>query len=1082
MSTTNIEDVYPLSPMQEGLLFHSLYAPEGGLYITQVPFKIKAIDLSALERAWQRIVERHPIFRTAFVWKNIENPVQVVGRRVTMPFRHEDWRHLTGAEQEARFEAYLAEDRRRGFELNKAPLLRIVLFQTGDDAYTFLLTHHHILMDGWSTALVFKEVFALYEAFRNGRDLELEPTTHYREYIGWLKEQDLNEAEAFWRETLKGFTAPTPLVVDTIPGRELSSEEIYVEEFIFLSPAVMSELQALVRQHQLTVNTVLQGAWALLLSRYSGEKDVVFGAVMAGRPASLPGVESVVGLFINNLPARIRISPQQPVVSWLKEVQAQQAEARQYEYSPLSQVQTWSEVPSGSRLFESIVSFQNFPVSDSLIRAGQEFESIHTIETGPYPLTLMASAGEELVIPIRYDRRFFDAATAKRIAGHLQTILEAIVANPLQTLRHIPLLTSDELLRLRSSFNHSPSPPSPPLCIHQLFELQAASRPDATALTSLSATSLSFTELNLRANQLAHYLRSLGVGPEVPVALCLDRGPHLIISLLAILKAGGAYVPLDPSYPLERLSFMLEEARVPVLLTTEQLLDALPAFHGQVICLDEEADAIAAQDCSNPQNLTIGDNLAYIIYTSGSTGRPKGVSVTHRAVVRLACAGGFAEVGPEEVFLQMAPVSFDASTFEIWGSLLNGSRLVVMEGEAPTLSALGEVIAGHGVTTLWLTAGLFHLMVDERVEELRGLRQLLAGGDVLSPRHVEKFLREVKGCRLINGYGPTEGTTFTCCYEVKGEWEASRAVPIGYPIGQTEVYILDEEGRMVPEGVWGELYIGGEGLARGYTGGGGQTAEKFVPSEYEEGGRLYRSGDVVRYLGDGSIEFRGRADGQVKVRGYRVEVGEIEQVMGGHPGVREVVVVAREEKEGEGKQLIAYVVSLQPQGITPRDLRAYAKEHLPEYMVPAVFVLIDRLPLTPNGKVDSKALPLPGEANAEPEQTYVAPRNPVEETIALIWSELLNVERVGINDNFFDLGGHSIFVIQVLSRLNKAFNLELSLRTIYDRPTPAELALTIVEQQAEQADGAELRELLAELEDLSDDEAQKILAGDPTIA
>jgi len=1080
MSTKNIEDVYPLSPMQEGLLFHSLYAPEGGLYITQIPFNMKGIDVPALERAWQRIIDRHPIFRTAFVWKNIENPLQVVGRRVSLPFTCEDWRHLPAAEQEARFDTYLKEDRRRGFELNKAPLLRIVLFRTGDDTYKFLLTHHHILMDGWSTSLVFKEAFDLYEAFRNGRDLELQPTSHFREYIVWLQQQNLAEAEAFWRETLKGFTTPTPLVVDRIPGRALSREEVYVEEFVFLSADVMSALQALVRQHQLTINTVLQGAWALLLSRYSGELDVVFGAVMAGRPPALPGVESVVGLFINNLPARIRISPKQPVINWLQEVQAQQADARHYEYSPLSQVQTWSEVPSGSRLFDSIVSFQNFPVSDSLIRAGQEFESIHTVETGTYPLTLMVSAGDELVIPIRYDRRFFDTPTAERMAGHLRTLLEAIVADPHRPLRDLPLLTGGERQLFLSDWNHTPVPPPPPLCVHQLFEAQAAATPEATALVA-DGLSFSYAELDARSNRLARYLRTFGVGPEVAVGLCLPRGADLIVSLLGVLKAGGAYLPLDPEYPLERLSFMLEDAGVPVLLTTRELLDALPAYQGQVICLDEEADVIAAEDASTPENLTVSDNLAYVIYTSGSTGRPKGAAITHRGVVRLA-RGGFAEMGPGEVFLQLAPISFDASTFEVWGSLLNGARLVVASSARPTPAELGELIRREGVTTMWLTAGFFHLMVDERAEELRGLRQLLAGGDVLSPPHVEKFKREVGGCRLINGYGPTEATTFTCCYEVGEEATEWWTVPIGYPIGSTEVYILDRELELVPEGVWGELYIGGAGLARGYVNRPALTGERFVPHPFgaEGGERLYRSGDVVRWMRNGVVEFKGRADGQVKVRGYRIEVGEVEQVISRHPVVQDVIVLAREEREGEGKQLFAYVVAGDSQGVTPKELRAYVKERLPEYMVPAAFMLLDRFPLTPNGKVDAQALPSPGATNGEPGQTYEAPRNPVEETIALIWSELLHVERIGVNDNFFELGGHSIFVIQLLSRLNKTFGLDLPLRVIYDQATLAELALAVIEKQAEQADDAELRKLLAELEDISDDEAQKMLAADPT--
>ncbi|HEX8853770.1 MAG TPA: condensation domain-containing protein, partial [Pyrinomonadaceae bacterium] len=409
MSSKNIEDVYPLSPMQEGLLFHSLYAPEGGLYVTQFPYNCEGIDVAALRQAWQRVIERHPVFRTAFVWKNSDRPLQVVGRRAELPFEVVDWRDLSATEQDARFDAHLAEDRRRGFQLNKAPLLRISLFRTGQSTYKFLLSHHHILMDGWSTSLVFKEAFALYAAICEGRDLTLEPTRPFKDYIAWLQKQDAAAAEAFWRQNLQGFTAPTPLVVDRLPGRELSSEESYAEEFVVLPAAVMSALQSFVRRQQLTVNTVVQGAWALLLSRYSGERDVAFGAVVSGRSAPLAGVESMVGLFINNLLTRVQVSPDAPVLGWLKELQEQQVEVRQYEHSPLSRVQSWSEVAGGERLFDSIVSFQNFPVSASLARASRQFESIHTIETSAYPLTLVVSVGEELVISVRYDRRFFDA-------------------------------------------------------------------------------------------------------------------------------------------------------------------------------------------------------------------------------------------------------------------------------------------------------------------------------------------------------------------------------------------------------------------------------------------------------------------------------------------------------------------------------------------------------------------------------------------------------------------------------------------------------------------------------------------------
>src|SRR5579885_1840844 len=816
MSANNIEDVYPLSPMQEGLLFHSLYAPESGHYVTQFPYNCEGIDAAALRQAWQRVIDRHPVFRTAFVWKNTDKPLQVVGRRAELPFETVDWRGLTAVEQDARFDAYLAEDRRRGFQLNKAPLLRVALFCTGDETYKFLLSHHHILMDGLSTSLVFKEAFAHYSAIREGREPELEPTRPFKDYIAWLQKQDPAAAEAFWRESLKGFKSPTPLVVDRVPGRELSVEESYEEELIVLPPESMSALQSLARRHQLTLSTVVQGAWALLLSRYSGERDVAFGVVVSGRSAPLAGIETMVGLFINNLMTRVQISPDAPVIDWLKELQEQQVEARQYEHTPLSRVQSWSEVAGGERLSDSIISFQNFPVSSALARASQKFESIHTIETSAYPLTLVASVGEELIISLRYDRRLFDRPTAARLAGHLRTLLEAVVAHPRQATSRLPLLTPAERRLLLTEWNHTPAPPAPRLCVHELFEEQAAATPEAVAVL-FEEESVTCGELNARANQLARQLRAMGVGAETTVGLCVERSTELIVGMLAVLKAGGAYVPLDPQFPLERLAYMIADAGITALLTKKELLDAVPSYNGRAVCLDSDAEAISERDAENLPCVTTGDSLAYVMYTSGSTGTPKGVAVTHRGVSRLVRETSYASFSREEVFLHLAPASFDASTFEVWGALLNGARLAVMPPHQPSLAEIGEAIKSRGVTTLWLTSGLFNLMVDERAEELRPLRQLLAGGDVLSVAHVEKFLEACPGTRPVTGYGPRENTTFTCCHEVS-EVRAGRPVPVGRPIANTEVYVLSGGMGPVPVGVEGELYAGGEGLARGYLG------------------------------------------------------------------------------------------------------------------------------------------------------------------------------------------------------------------------------------------------------------------------
>ena len=612
-------------------------------------------------------------------------------------------------------------------------------------------------------------------------------------------------------------------------------------------------------------------------------------------------------------------------------------------------------------------------------------------------------------------------------------------------------MTTLQLRRLVDSWNATGRDyPSQP--VHALFEAQAAASPGAVGV-ALGSRRVSYGEMNGRANRLAYHLRRLGVGPNVPVGVCQWRSVEMIVSLLAILKAGGAYVPLDPAYPRERLAFMMEDTRAPVVLTCRGLRGCLPQLGPdvRVACVDEMHSDLEGYPDKNPEIRAGLDDLAYVMYTSGSTGRPKGVEVIHRGVVRLVKNADYCHLGPDEVILQLAPVSFDASTFEIWGSLLNGGRLVLYPGERPSLDNLGTLIREQGVTTLWLTAGLFHVMVDERLEDLGTLRQLLAGGDVLSPTHVKRCLEAHPHLRLINGYGPTENTTFTCCHLVSPETAKGDRVPIGRPIANTQVYILDDRLNLVPAGVPGELYTGGDGLARGYLNHPELTRERFIadPIRGVPGARLYKTGDLARYLPDGNIEFLGRRDNQVKIRGFRIEPGEIEATLAQHPAVRQVVVLAREDVPGN-KRLVAYLVTVDPQ-VPPaiEELRAFLKAKLPEYMVPSAFVMLPVMPLTPNGKVDRQALPAPDASRPRTQQAYVAPRSVLEEQLAGIWQRVLGLERVGIHDNFFVLGGHSLLATQVISRIRTALRAELPLRSLFESPTIAGLAGGIRAAQAQ---------------------------------
>ncbi|MGB8508029.1 MAG: condensation domain-containing protein, partial [Pyrinomonadaceae bacterium] len=772
MSNDNIEAIYGLAPMQQGMLFHTLYDPDSETsYFEWLDFSLKVnLNVEAFKHAWQHVLDRHSSLRAAFIWERQGDPLQVIRQKVPLPWTQLDWSGLSTQEQQDELKAYRRSEEEQGFELTKAPLMRLTLIQLDERSYHVIWCNHHLLFDGWSRVLIINEVFALYRSYTHGEHPQLPPALPYREYIGWLQRQDINAAEKFWRRTLAGFTEPTPLPPNSFRKELPDAQDVYGRARIYLSAETTAMLQGMAREHQLTLNTIMQGAWALLLSRYSGQRDVLFGAVVSGRPAELRGVEGMVGLFINTLPVRVKVEEEERGGEWLRGLQTEQAEARQYEYSPLVQVQGWSDVPRGVSLFESLLVFENYPI-DSSLRDGDkdaETESGLSVEKSNYPLTVLAIPGRRLMLQFSFDQRRFDEPTMVRMLGHLRNLLEGIAADPDASLSSLSITGEEERRQLLDEWNQTATEYPRDLCVHELFDRQAALTPNSPAVT-YDGQHLTYRQLQQRANGLAHCLRARGVGPESLVGVMCDRSPELVVSLLAILKAGGAYVPLDPTYPRERLRYMIEEARVRLVVTTA-VHAAVLAGEAETLCLERDGEEIARQSEENPDNEVVAGHLAYVTFTSGSTGRPKGVGIPHRAVLRLIRQQNFIEFDSSQVFLQLAPVAFDASTFEIWGALLNGARLVVMSAGTPSPDELAQVVVSEGVTTLWLTSGLLPEMIDTQLESLLGLRELLAGGDVLSPMHVAKYV--AAGGHLINGYGPTEGTTFTCCYRVDESWAA----------------------------------------------------------------------------------------------------------------------------------------------------------------------------------------------------------------------------------------------------------------------------------------------------------------------
>ncbi len=970
MSSKTIEDAYPLSPMQQGMLFHTLYEPEASVYVNQLTATIHGrLDFDAFKRAWQDIVESYSILRTAFVWEKLAQPLQIVGRLATLPIEVEDWRDYTPAEQQARLERHLAADRARGFKLSKAPLARIAVFQMDDTHYTILWSQHHIVLDGWSNSHLFKDFFTLYEAYIRGASVRLPPTRPYRDYISWLQAQDHTQAEGFWRQFLANVTAPTPLGVDLPNPEALQGQAQYAELSLILPDSLTSAMRAFVRRHHLTLNTLFLGVWALLLSRYSNEDDVVFGVTGSGRPETLDGVEAMVGLFINTLPFRARVPYSTPAVQWLTTLQTCYSELREHEYCSLVDIHGWSDVTRDRPLFDSLMIFENYPVDEALRKTSGslKIEHIQVQEQTNYPLTLVVAPGQGISLLLSYQCARFTSDTILRMQGHMLRLLEGLIETPDIPIRDLPLLTPAEYQAAIGPAAPSPFPP-PSACLHHAFLQQADRTPDAIAL-SFQGASCSYRTLATRATRLAHLLLRRGLRPGQLVALCFEPDPDLVVALLAVLLAGGAYLPLDPAAPAERLATFLDDAQPHLLLSTSALRDRLPSQTPPRLLLDADADAIAACPASLPAVPLTPDFPAYLIYTSGSTGQPKGTLVSHAQALRLFSATqpwfGFDQ---HDVWTLFHSYAFDFSVWELWGALLYGGRLVLVPywcSRDP--EAFAQLLVQEGVTVLNQTPSAFRLLLDAQqrlgaATQLQRLRYVIFGGEALDLQSLRPWFERYGDQRpqLVNMYGITETTVHVTYRPLRAsDLDGVGRSVIGEPIPDLRLYLLDGQGRPVPVGVVGEIVVGGAGVALGYWARPGQTAERFVPDPYSgvAGARLYRSGDLARRLPDGELEYLGRGDQQVKLRGFRIELGEIEAALYRHASVQAAAVLLQEQP-GQEKQLVAYVVADgAPQ--RPAELRTFLLEQLPSYVVPAHIHMLDTLPLTRNGKLDRAALPAP---------------------------------------------------------------------------------------------------------------------------
>ncbi|KJH86927.1 peptide synthase, partial [Pseudomonas fluorescens] len=924
-----VEDLYPLSPMQQGMLFHTLYEQQAGHYINQMRVDVQGLEVLRFRQAWQAATDAHDVLRSGFVWEgDFKRALQVVHKRVDVALQLEDGR--IQADLPRYLDTLATAQRQQGFALDAAPLLRLVVVRVADDRYHLIYTSHHILMDGWSNSQLLGEVLQRYSgqsmAVSGGR---------YRDYIAWLQRQDAAASEAFWKPALERLEAPTRLA-DAV-GKPTDAGVGYGDHMQVLDESLTRRLEAFARSSKVTVNTLVQAAWLLLLQRYTGKSTVAFGATVAGRPADLPGIEQQIGLFINTLPVIASPRAEQSLGSWLQAVQAQNLALREFEHTALLDIQRWAG-QGGDALFDSLLVFENYPIAEALEQGapdGLRFGSPITQEQTNYPLTLLVGLERQLSVHMSYQLASFAPATVERLAAHLVQLLGQMTAQGERPLGELSMLEFDEHQRLTHDWNPVDAPFEQDVCIHQMIARQAENAPDALAVT-FANTRLSYSELDGRANRLAHQLIELGVGPEVRVGVAMPRSEQLLIALLAVLKAGGAYVPLDPDYPAERVAYMLDDSRARVLLTEQSVALTLtvPA-ETEVLMLDRIE--LTSYPFTAPVTTVTPDNLAYVIYTSGSTGKPKGVAIAHRNVLALIdWSKSVYSRDDIQGVLASTSVCFDLSVWELFVTLANGGSLIIARNalELPHLPARDQVrlinTVPSAIAALQRNGEIPHSV---RIINLAGepLKQSLV--DALYPQGIE---------HVYDLYGPSEDTTYSTWTRRTQGGTAN----IGRPLKHTASYLLDANLQPVPQGVSAELYLSGAGITRGYLGRAAMTAEKYVPNPFSTTGeRLYRTGDLCRYRADGVLEYQGRIDHQVKIRGFRIELGEIEARLLQQPEVNEVAVLAQEGPGGQ--QLVAYVVT-STDADTLRDLlKARLKEHLPDYMIPAHWLFLDQLPLTP---------------------------------------------------------------------------------------------------------------------------------------
>ncbi|GEO12155.1 non-ribosomal peptide synthetase [Segetibacter aerophilus] len=1045
--TKDISSIYRLSGLQEGMLFHGLYHEKAEAYVGQFSCNISNVNLAAFNDSWNYVLKQHSILRTAFYYDAFNIPVQAVHKDVKLPIEVVDFSGMSVADQAEAISAFEKSDRLKGFDFKRPPLMRISFMRLAEDSYRMLWTTHHILFDGWSLPIMMEEFLSMYELLVAGKPIKLKGEDLYEEYIRYIERKDKRQAEQYWRDYLKGVQQSTLLPFINTTNERTKGVGLYKSLSIDIPSAATEKIQNFAKENRLTVNTIIQGVWSILLHRYTGSNNVVYGVIVSGRPDDLPAVERRVGMYINTLPLHSSLNNTTNIVEWLQEQQADQVKSREHQYTPLHETQRLTGVQGD--LFDTLLVFENYPVSKiiSAQKWSLHFDNVEMREQTNYPLTIVVNSAEQINVKFSYNDQVLDEAYVAQIRDQFEHVLLQVAGDKINDISEIKVNTPGQEQHLLFEFNNTRVLYPQDKTIIDLFEEQVEKAPKMVAVV-FEQKQLTYKELNEKSNQLARYLQSRGVGPETLVPIFTARSIEMLIGILGILKAGGAYVPIDPEYPTDRISYILDDITSNCIVASKESKDRLPVKLGlEIIELSESNEIINSQSTINPRTVIQSNNAAYVIYTSGSTGKPKGTINEHKGIYnRLLWAKNYFSISSSDVILQKTPYTFDVSVWELLGSVIAGSTLVFAKPDGHKDNEyLKRIVEEQNVTILHFVPSMLELFLsDVTKSEIGRLKKVLCSGEALKLSQVKTFRKRLPGIELHNLYGPTEAAIDVTCWSLPSTNKTLDLIPIGKPVHNTQIYILDKQGQVLPIGVVGEVHIGGRQVGRGYLNKQALTEEKFITDTFskEEGTKLYKTGDLGRWLLDGNIEFLGRIDDQVKIRGFRIELGEIETVLQQSGLVHQSVVLAKEDAKGN-KRLLAYVVANEVFK-TDAAIR-YLQERLPDYMVPAFWVEMEKLPLTSNGKIDRKALPNPDMA-AQKAHEFIAPRNETEQKVAEIWQETLGLEKVGIHDSFFELGGHSILAMQAISSLRRKLKFEVGIKDLFARPTVALLSGYLNEQ------------------------------------